>query len=699
VKRTLAILVATGLLSLVVARSLSLDDDPIRSLAHPDPAVAALFERFQQRSPFRGRIFVEAGALPVADREALDARLRAAGYVEEPLFQPPPAEQVLALAPLLPADDLRALLGEDAVRRRADEARSVAALPGGDAYLAALEADPSLLGPALLARLSGRTAGGAAAPRVFRSPSPMSYERVGELYDALVALGPAVHFIGGDFFAVENYRAVKRDMILCSTLSVVLSLAVFFLFTGRWALVGLLLLGTAVSYLTGLLAIRAFYAQVFAVVLAYTSTFVGFNNESLVHLSGIEERDARRSLLGVWSAIGTTVIGFLVLLLGRSVMVRQMALASLGGTAGFLLFLVPYRRVLTEVRFRGVEWPRLSVSPAVVAAVCGACAVGVAVLGVPRVDTRIEDFRFQTPALDAQVAHFSRELDALALENVVAVPVAGAPAAALADLAGRGLVDPARHPLALWRSPAQQEESLRALRDGWPRATARLVALLGGAGIRIAPPPRPPDGLRVLGEWELLDRLGALSPIRWADRVGDRRFLFVGLRPGVAPPAGSALLAMSPRHHYDALLTGLSRELGWLFLAGFAGMALYLGFLQRSVARVLYVFAPLFPCALAFAAYARATGSPLSIVHVMGFSLVIALALDYTAVAVSTGHRARELSKVLLTGLCTLATFGVLVLARHPVMRELGITVAIGCGVSLAFALLVRLPAEDEGGA
>ena len=112
------------------------------------------------------------------------------------------------------------------------------------------------------------------------------------------------------------------------------------------------------------------------------------------------------------------------------------------------------------------------------------------------------------------------------------------------------------------------------------------------------------------------------------------------------------------------------------FLAGFAGMALYLGFLQRSVSRVLYVFAPLFPCALAFAAYARATGAPLSIVHVMGFSLVIALALDYTAVAVSTDHRPLELSKVLLTGLCTLATFGVLVLARHPVMRELGVTVA-----------------------
>ena len=462
---------------------------------------------------------------------------------------------------------------------------------------------------------------------------------------------------------------------------------------------GLLVLGTGVSYLTGLLAIRAFYAQVFAVVLAYTSTFVGYNNESLVHLSGIEERDARQSFLGVWSAIGTTVIGFLVLLLGRSVMVRQMALASLGGTAGFLLFLVPYRSVLRAVRFRAMDWPKLTVSPRVVMAACGACVLGVAALGVPRIQTHIEDFRFQTAAVDAQVAHFSRALDALALENVVAVPVAGAPGAALADLGARGLADGSRHPLARWRPPAAQEESLRVLQDEWPRATARLAALLAAAGIRIAPPLRPPEGLRALGEWEFLDRLGDVGPIRWAEAIGDRRFLFVGLRPGVAPPAGSTLLTMSPRHHYDALLTGLSRELGWLFLVGLVAMAVYLGYLQQSVSRVLYVFAPLFPCALAFAAYARAAGTPLTIVHVMGFSLVIALALDYTAVAVSTDHRAVDPSKVLLTGLCTLATFGVLVLARHPVMRELGVTVAVGCGVSLAFALFVRLPPADEGSA
>jgi predicted exporter len=120
-------------------------------------------------------------------------------------------------------------------------------------------------------------------------------------------------------------------------------------------------------------------------------------------------------------------------------------------------------------------------------------------------------------------------------------------------------------------------------------------------------------------------------------------------------------------------------------------MAVYLGYLQRSAARVLYVFAPLFLSALAYCAWARLTGATVTIVHVMGASIVIGLAMDYTAVSVSADHGDVELSKVLLTGLCTLASFGVLLFARHPVLRDLGAVVSIGCGIALAFALFVRL--------
>jgi hypothetical protein len=696
VKRTLVVAAAVAALALAALRSFSLEDDPIGALVHPDPAAAALFERYQSRSPFKGRVFLATDALSPAERDGLEGALRAAGYVEEPAFAPPAPAALLALAPLLPAADLERLLSEPALAARADEALALAALPAGEAALALVQADPAGLGPALLARLGAGGGGGAGRVRVFRSPSPLAYEAVEAVHDRLLALGDRVGFVGADFFAVENWRAARRDMAVCSILSLVLNLALFWAFARRWALVALLAAGSVVSYLAGLLAVRAFYPQVYGLVLAYTSTFVGFNNESLVHLSGLPRGRRGAALLGVWSAIGTTFIGFVVLLLGRTVMVRQMALASLGGLVGFLLFLWPYRATLRALRFRAISWPKVTVRARAVTAVCAASVLAVAAVGIPQVRTRVEAFRYASPALEAQAERFSRRLEALSVENVVALPVEGSPRAALARLGAEGLADPARHPLAAWRPPADQEASIAVLRDRLGPAAARMRALLAERGLAVEPSaPAPPAA--PLGEWELLDAVGRLAPVRWADAEGGRRFLFVGLRPGATAAQAGALVSLSPRHHYDDLLTAFSRELGVLFLVGLGAMALYLALLQRRPARVLYVFAPLFVFAAGFAAWARLAGATVTIVHVMGFSLVIALAMDYTAVAVSSDHADEEASKVLLTGLSTLATFGVLVLAEHPVLRSLGAVVAAGCGLALAIALFVRLAPGRAG--
>jgi hypothetical protein len=318
----------------------------------------------------------------------------------------------------------------------------------------------------------------------------------------------------------------------------------------------------------------------------------------------------------------------------------------------------------------------------------------VALLGVPTVATHIDTFRFQTPALDAQVEHFSRKLDAFSLDDVVAVPAAGRVEDALAALAAAGLTDASRHPLSRLPPRAAQEASLAAL-GGYGQAVARMRALLEEQGVRLAPSTELPAGLSPLDGWTYLDRIGALGPVRWTDQVGGRHWLMVGLLPGAAERASPEAVPVSPRQHYDALLTTLSRELGWLFLAGLAVMAVYLVLVQRSAARVVYVLAPIVLAALAFAASARFNGSSIHIVNLMAFSLVIAIGTDYTAVAVSGGHGQVELAKVLLAGLSAMATFGTLLLARHPVLRELGATVAIGCAVSMAFALLVSLRHEE----
>ena len=697
-KALLVLLAIAGMA--VLLRGTTLEHDPIRALSDPDPVRAGLFDAYQRGSVFRERVFVEDGALGELDRTRLQEALRTAGYEPIPVFEPPARDQVLRLAPLLPLTDLRALLDDVAIDARAQEAISVAMLPGGDAYLREIEADPLGLAPALATRLLGNAGsqeGGAI--RAYRAPRPIDFSRVEPVYDMLKSLSPPVHFIGGDFFAVENYRAALRDILVCSIVSLAITLAIFSLFTRRWTLLGLLLFGSLVSYLAGLLGLRLFHAEVYAVVLAYTSTFVTFNNEALVHLSGIEASRRRGQLVGIWSAIGTTLFGFVVLLFGRSLMVRQIAIASIGGMLGFLLFLVPYRSTLATIRIRPIAVPSLTLRPWLVGALCAASLGGVLAVGIPRVETRIDVFGVHTAELDQQVEHFSRRLASLSLDDVVGVrvPAGGDPGDVLRPLAARGFLDLSRHPLALWRPSGEQETALATLRDGYPRAVARLTELLARSGIQVRPAQDLPATAHPIGAWEFLDLVGTIGPVRWTETLGGERFVMAGLSPRAPRDLPDGVIPVSPRRYYDGILTSASRELAWLFLAGLAVMGIYLAALQRSVARVLYVLTPLSLSALAFAVYVRHTGATVDIIHVLAFSLIIALATDYASILVSTGHAPPEQAKILLTGSSTLATFAVLWSARHPLLRELGATVTLGCAVSLAFALFIRLPAAEEG--
>jgi hypothetical protein len=688
-RRAVVVAGVVAALCAAVGALFRLEDDPIRSLVDRDPTVAALFEAYQGRSPYRGRIFVEDAGLAPDERARLEAALAAAGYVEATLLPARSSERAADLVSILPAAEVRRLLAWETVEARADELVTVAGLPGGGAVLRDAERDPFGLVGAVAERLRSPAAPAAGpAPRVFQSPPSPVYERLGIVYDVLVALGDKVRWIGGDFFAVESYRAVRHDIALCSVITLILNLALFRWFTRQWIPVVLVAAGSLVSYLAGVLAVRVFYAQIFAIVLAYTSTFVGFNNESLVHLAGLERTRDAASVRGMLSAIGTTLIGFFVLLLGGSVLVRQMALASIAGLLAFLAFLVPYRTTIAAITFRTFRCPTLQVPGWVVGILTAVAVAGIAIVGVPAVETDIGAFRYQTARLGAQVDHFTARLAALSLDDVVAVPVTGEPSTSLRSLAEGGAIDEARHPLARFSGPDAQRDTLAALEELWAPAARRLAQRLDAAGLRLAIGERAPGQL--LTEWSFLERVGELGPVTWAVEANGRRFVLAGLWPGRAVHAIGEV-PLSPRRHYGGMLTALSRELAVLFLIGLAAMGLYLVWIQRDAARTLYILAPVAVAALSIITWVRAGDGRLDVVHFMGFSLVIAIAMDYTAVAVSTDHAPTEMAKVLLSGLCALATFGALLFAEHPLLHRLGATVVLGAAPSLLFALFVRL--------
>jgi hypothetical protein len=363
---------------------------------------------------------------------------------------------------------------------------------------------------------------------------------------------------------------------------------------------------------------------------------------------------------------------------------------------GFLAFLFIFRKPLGEIRFKTFQWPKVGIGRRGLAALAAGSVLLLIVLPRPAISTSIEDFRFQSAAMEAQTSYFNRKLGQLSLERVYAAPVQGSAGETFAALDQAGLLSAHGHPLRSFRSLAQQQETIAWLAQRLPGAARRMSASLEEAGLAI--PGAAIPAVTPLDEWGFLTTLNRLSPAKWAEEVDGERFLFVPTRADAdVSRAPAAMLPMSPQFYFDTLLTDLSRELGMLFVLGMAAMTLYLAWLQRSVFKVVYVFLPLALSAAAFLVIVRTTGVGLNIIHFVAFALVIGLATDYTSVAVSTGHHEVEMSKILLTALSTLATFGILLVAKHPVLRDLGVTVTAGCVISAALALFVKPSLSAKG--
>ncbi len=685
---------------------LHFEEDPVQSLASRDAVEDSLFDRFHAASPFQGKLFVELDGSSDSQRQEIEEVIAEAGYRPlRPTTAAPLAEQLLKLAPaILPQADIEQALSAQAVAARARELVFLVSLPGAAGAVEGVQQDPLGLarqvGEAGTRLFRSREAADQPSPRVFLSPATLSYEKIERVYRRLLESAQPVRAISGDFFALANYQAVRRDIFVCSVISLPLNALLFWIFVRRWKFLGFLFVGSLVSYVAGLLALAALQSSVLTLVLVFTSTFVSFNNEYLVHLCGLDPTRASVNRLSLGSAIGTTFLGFAALLFADAVIVRQIALVSIGGMLGFLSFLLVFSDVLATIHLRPWRWQMWSVRARPLLAIALALIAGVLLVGMPGLRTRVDTFGVTNQRLREQADYFGQRASQVAGATILAIEAGDDPAGtwqAAGTAAGERLVP---HPLALWRPLSQQMAHVQRLNAGYTTAVESLRQHLADGGIRLTLPP-PPTFMTVSAQSFL--RLSAdLWPAPTWLEEGGHPWLILGLRGAEADQAtqlfaalGRRIVVLTPRAHYDALLTQMSRQILGLFAAGLLAMALYLVVLHRSWQRLLYILLPLGVAFTALLALLRWSGTyEVNLIHLTGFALVIALAIDYSSIAVSSGFGELERTKVLITGLSTLASFGTLVLARHPVLRDLGITVALGCVVSLAFALFLRLQEE-----
>jgi predicted exporter len=169
------------------------------------------------------------------------------------------------------------------------------------------------------------------------------------------------------------------------------------------------------------------------------------------------------------------------------------------------------------------------------------------------------------------------------------------------------------------------------------------------------------------------------------------------LRAAVRGEAAAHAALLDLKGEADRLYSGYLEAAGRLALAGLLAILGLLWLALRSAARVMRVVLPLALAVLVVAATLVAAGRELSILHIVGMLLTVAVGSNYAlffdrnSARPQEGSVPRTLASLVIANAATVLAFGVLAFSRVPVLADLGSAVAPGALLALLFsAMLAR---------
>lgn len=167
--------------------------------------------------------------------------------------------------------------------------------------------------------------------------------------------------------------------------------------------------------------------------------------------------------------------------------------------------------------------------------------------------------------------------------------------------------------------------------------------------------------------------------------------------------AGAQTQLVDLKGEADALYSGYLQEAILLSLAGLAAIALLIAVALRSPGRMGRVMAPLAATVLMVMAALALAGQRLSILHLVGLLLVVAVGSNYALFFSGGGRRQQEddahsiapntLASLLFANICAVAGFGILSFSSVPVLNAIGATVGPGAVLALVLAAIFSAPA------
>lgn len=714
------------------------------SLMEMAPFARTLFIELRMRSDtvdgealLRAAKDVSAGLLPP----------RFTAVLPDGMTLPGPTDLMALLPSLVDAADVAALearLDPEAVRRRM--AGNYSALLGMNGLLAKhfIQADPLGFLEVLLAKINGlRMFDGArlrdgflvrpdgrALLMLLKTDVPVtdagrSEVLMGEVEAALARLPADVTatVVSGHRYALANAGTIKADLRRVFAVSGLGLLLIFGIFIRSRDVVWIALLPGAVLLIAT--AVLAWcYDAVSGVTLGFGAVLLGITVDFALHVwfamrhAGVPPgqavaRVARPVLYGAATSMGA----FLALATSDIPGIRQLAAFALAGlAAGLLLALLVLPHLLRPGALRPATPRRLvdgrwnlplALLTAVVllAGLCSGSGVGMnrqlRAVGMVTEDLRRDErqLRENWGGTRDQAVLFAEgdTLDEALQRNH---QVARLLAAKLPD----------DHPLSLdllW-PPAEVQQANRAR---WSQFVARHApaidaaltvgpAAYGFSGQAFAPfsrflqtPPGPLDAAAVERAG-----LGALSAMLQARHQG-RHYLLTLLpdEPRVHELAAAGVLPqgvtlVSSRRLGALLGQALSKDFVMFVAVACGSMFLLLLLFFRRVGFALLAMAPLLGGLVGVLLMLRLGGGAFNMFNVAALPLVIGLGADYGIFMVCRARSGQDhgtARAVLVSGLTTVVGFGALVMARHPALHTLGLTVLVGVGVAIPMALLL----------
>jgi predicted exporter len=516
----------------------------------------------------------------------------------------------------------------------------------------------------------------------------------------------------------ERTRSEAGSRGLLATAGVVLILWGAFR-SGRSLALGVLPLAGAV--LAGLAAVLAFSGSIHGITLAFGFTLLGVAQDYPIHLLAHLEPgvDALATARRIWSTLATgvvsTCIAYLTFVFSGVPGLEQLGIFTVTGLAVAALttrYLLPHFAVPVATPARAADWlRRFAWQPpapalAVGLAVFVLLAVGaVARSGTPFWEPRLASLTPVPAALLARDAELRNALGAPSVRYLLYLrghdvdQVLGALESldrALGQLVARGAIDSFDHAARYLPSRETQQRRQRALpdHDSLQRMLAAATAGLPFRPRIFRPFVADVETARELRPLELAD----LEHTPLAARLDSMLF---------ATGGGSVALVTLSGVHDAAALTALvkaraSTGVRLLDLTGEAealvarqrehlleaiaiaavAMVLVVALVLRHPNRIARVIAPILLTLLFVVAALRGAGTSLHLFHLISLTLVAGLGLDYALfferAAADPAERSRARASIAICAASTLMVFGLLATSSLPVLRAIGVTVALG---------------------